>query len=265
MVEHLEAARLFATDVEALGCKLALDDFGTGFGSFTYLSNLPLSYIKIDRSHVHALAGGIDDQRLVRSIIGIGGLFGLQTVAEGIEDETTLELLRDLGADLAQGFHLGRPSPVAGWSSLAPRTEAWLDAVPTRERNHARLHPQEHEDVHDSAPEFGFGDVGETAVRQGRTRLRAGRLHLSPRPMPNVHSPLRPSPRGGRGGLRRDLRLGPDEASTTRSSRSARLDTIRVAPEVWRGFSAGPDGLEVLAFGARHDGDGEVDPKWWVE
>ena len=45
----------------------------------------------------------------------------------------------------------------------------------------------------------------------------------------------------------------------------ARLDTIRVAPEVWRGFSAGPDGLEIIAFGARHDGDGEVDPEWWVE
>ncbi len=92
---------------------LALDDFGTGFGSFTYLSNLPLSYVKIDRSHVKALAEDPDDQRLVRSIIGIGGLFGLQTVAEGIEDERTLDLLRELGADLAQGFHLGRPSPVS--------------------------------------------------------------------------------------------------------------------------------------------------------
>ena len=74
VVEHLDAARLFAADVVALGCRLALDDFGTGFGSFTYLSHLPLQ-LPEDRldSYVQALAAQPDDQRLVRGIIGIGG------------------------------------------------------------------------------------------------------------------------------------------------------------------------------------------------
>jgi EAL domain-containing protein (putative c-di-GMP-specific phosphodiesterase class I) len=111
VVEQLDAARLFAADVVALGCHLALDDFGTGFGSFTYLSHLPLSYLKIDRSYVEALAAQPDDQRLVRGIIGIGGLFGLQTIAEGVQDEPTAALLRDLGADFAQGDCFGRAAP----------------------------------------------------------------------------------------------------------------------------------------------------------
>jgi PAS domain S-box-containing protein len=111
VVAQPDAARLFAADVVALGCHLALDDFGTGFGSFTYLSHLPLSYLKIDRSYVEALAAQPDDQRLVRGIIGIGGLFGLQTIAEGVQDEPTAALLRDLGADLAQGDCFGRAAP----------------------------------------------------------------------------------------------------------------------------------------------------------
>ncbi|HEY5318507.1 MAG TPA: EAL domain-containing protein [Solirubrobacteraceae bacterium] len=110
--QHLEAARAFAHDVERLGCRLALDDFGTGFGSFTYLRSLPLSYIKIDLSFVRGLVESRDDRRVVQSIIGIADQFDLATIAEGVEDHATLELLRELGADYAQGFHLGRPAPL---------------------------------------------------------------------------------------------------------------------------------------------------------
>jgi EAL domain-containing protein (putative c-di-GMP-specific phosphodiesterase class I) len=112
VAEHLGAASEFAEDVTNLGCRLALDDFGTGFGSLTYLNNLPLSFIKIDMSFVRDLAATPQDDRLVRGVIEIAGVFGLQTIAEGIEDESTLELLRDLGTDYAQGFHLGRPAPL---------------------------------------------------------------------------------------------------------------------------------------------------------
>jgi PAS domain S-box-containing protein len=108
-VEHQEAAREFAAAITALGCRLALDDFGTGFGSFTYLRALPLSYLKIDRTFVRDLVTRPDDRRVVQSIIGIAQQFGLMTIAEGVEDAATLDLLRELGADHAQGFHLGRP------------------------------------------------------------------------------------------------------------------------------------------------------------
>jgi PAS domain S-box-containing protein len=111
-VEHLEAAEEFAAELTELGCGLALDDFGTGFGSFTYLRRLPLRYLKIDRSFVSNLPRSADDRRVVQSIIGIAERFGLRTIAEGVEDEATLELVRQLGADYAQGFHLGRPAPL---------------------------------------------------------------------------------------------------------------------------------------------------------
>ncbi len=110
--EVLESAASFATDLTSLGCGLALDDFGTGFGSFTYLRVLPLRYLKIDRSFVTGLPESLDDQRVVRSIIGIAEQFGLQTIAEGVEHAETVELLTELGTHYVQGFHLGRPAPV---------------------------------------------------------------------------------------------------------------------------------------------------------
>ena len=111
--EHLDAACEFATGLTGFGCGLALDDFGTGFGSFTYLRRLPLRYLKIDRSFVVDIANSRDDRRVVQSIVGIAAQFGLLTIAEGVEDAATLALLRELGADYAQGFHLGRPLPLA--------------------------------------------------------------------------------------------------------------------------------------------------------
>jgi PAS domain S-box-containing protein len=112
-VVQLEAARAFAAEITDLGSRLALDDFGVGFGSFRYLRSLPLSLIKIDTSFVRGLTTSPHDRRVVKGVIGIAREFGLKTVAEGVEDEATLTHLRDLGADFAQGFHLGRPALVA--------------------------------------------------------------------------------------------------------------------------------------------------------
>ncbi len=109
---HLDAACEFADELTALGCGLALDDFGTGFGSFTYLRRLPLRYLKIDRSFVLDLVQSADDQRVVRSIIQIARRFGLRAIAEGVENQATLDLLQNLGADYVQGFHTGRPAPI---------------------------------------------------------------------------------------------------------------------------------------------------------
>jgi EAL domain-containing protein (putative c-di-GMP-specific phosphodiesterase class I) len=97
-----------------LGCGLALDDFGTGFGSFTYLKRLPISYLKIDIEFVRDLVTNPANQHVVRAIVSLAQAFGLQTIAEGVEDEATLQLLRDEGVDYAQGFHLGRPAPLDG-------------------------------------------------------------------------------------------------------------------------------------------------------
>jgi PAS domain S-box-containing protein len=112
-VGSLEAACAFSAELTDLGVGLALDDFGTGFGSFTYLRRLPLRYLKIDISFVRNLPRSIDDQRVVRSTIAIAREFGLQTIAEGVEDAATVDLLGALGADYAQGNYLGSPADVS--------------------------------------------------------------------------------------------------------------------------------------------------------
>jgi PAS domain S-box-containing protein len=110
--ENLEAARDFAWRLRGLGCGFALDDFGTGYGTFAYLKHLPVTFIKIDIEFVRYLAIDPSDQKIVKSIIAVAQNFGVQTIAEGVEHQTTLDLLRDLGVDYAQGFLIGEPAPV---------------------------------------------------------------------------------------------------------------------------------------------------------
>jgi EAL domain-containing protein (putative c-di-GMP-specific phosphodiesterase class I) len=104
--------RAFAERVRRLGCRLALDDFGTGFGSFIYLKHLPVSELKIDMEFVRHVSHSPADRRLVESIVMIARALGVRTVAEGVEDEATLTLLREYGVDFAQGCHLGAPAPL---------------------------------------------------------------------------------------------------------------------------------------------------------
>lgn len=110
--ENLEAARDFAWRLRALGCGFALDDFGTGYGTFAYLKHLPVTFLKIDIEFVRYLAIDPSDQKIVKSIIAVAQNFGVQTIAEGVEHQATLDLLRELGVDYAQGFLIGEPKPV---------------------------------------------------------------------------------------------------------------------------------------------------------
>jgi diguanylate cyclase (GGDEF)-like protein/PAS domain S-box-containing protein len=111
-VANIAQAGAFAARLQALGCGLALDDFGTGFGAFTYLRHLPADYLKIDMEFVRDIACDEDNRRVVDAIVDVARRFGLRTIAEGVEDERTLEVLREAGVDCAQGFHLGRPEPI---------------------------------------------------------------------------------------------------------------------------------------------------------
>ncbi|HEY4451293.1 MAG TPA: EAL domain-containing protein [Solirubrobacteraceae bacterium] len=113
LMEDVAVGAAFAQGLAGIGCQLALDDFGTGFGSFTYLKTIPVDYLKIDIDFVRDLTSNPANQHLVKAIVGLAQGFGCQTVAEGVEDAETLELLRNYGVDFAQGFHLGRPAPLA--------------------------------------------------------------------------------------------------------------------------------------------------------
>lgn len=113
VVADIVGATRFAERLGARGCRFALDDFGTGYAALTYLKHLPLSYLKIDVDFVRDLLHNERSRAVVSGVVALAGGFGLQTIAEGVEDAETLSLLSELGVDLAQGYHLGRPEPYA--------------------------------------------------------------------------------------------------------------------------------------------------------
>jgi len=111
-IVNIDHARAFAARLAELGCELALDDFGAGFGSFYYLKRLPFDYLKIDGDFIRQLTSSREDQLVVRAIVQIAQGLGKRTVAEFVGDQETLLLLRELGVDDGQGFHLGKPAPL---------------------------------------------------------------------------------------------------------------------------------------------------------
>jgi diguanylate cyclase (GGDEF)-like protein/PAS domain S-box-containing protein len=111
-IASMDEARTFAESLTRLGCRFALDDFGAGFGSFFYLKYLPLDYLKIDGEFIQNLPRSSVDQRMVRAMVDVAAGLGLRTIAEFVESEQTLELLREYGVDFVQGYHVGRPRPL---------------------------------------------------------------------------------------------------------------------------------------------------------
>ena len=111
-IANMTEATRFAQGLTNLGCSLALDDFGTGFGSFYYLKHLPVRYVKLDGEFIHNLPRNPVDEHMVRAIVGVAHGLGIQTVAESVADDETIEMLHAHGVDFAQGFHIGRPAPV---------------------------------------------------------------------------------------------------------------------------------------------------------
>jgi EAL domain-containing protein (putative c-di-GMP-specific phosphodiesterase class I) len=110
--EDIAAAASFCDHVTALGAQLALDDFGMGYGGLLYLKSLPVEMLKIDVEFVHDVVSNRCSRAVVEAVATIADDLGQVTVAEGVEDEATRGLLRELGVHCGQGFHLGRPVPV---------------------------------------------------------------------------------------------------------------------------------------------------------
>jgi EAL domain-containing protein (putative c-di-GMP-specific phosphodiesterase class I) len=108
-VANLTHAQAFAQRLRDLGCRFALDDFGAGFGSFYYLKHLPFDYIKIDGEFVrHAVSGRID-QLVIEGVVRIAQGLGKETIAEFVTDERIQRVVKRLGVDYAQGYHVGKP------------------------------------------------------------------------------------------------------------------------------------------------------------
>jgi len=117
-ISDLAQATNFITLLKDCGCMFALDDFGSGFSSFSYLKKLPVDFLKIDGSFVRDICTNSIDLAMVRSINDIGHVMGKKTIAEFVEDRGVLEVLRDIGVDYAQGFEIGRPTPLAQFFSI---------------------------------------------------------------------------------------------------------------------------------------------------
>ncbi|MGC2169415.1 MAG: EAL domain-containing protein [Acidimicrobiales bacterium] len=113
LVRDLRGAEQFVRGLNNLGVKVALDDFGAGYSGFAYLKRLPVSYLKIDRELVQDLHEEISSRYVVSAVVSLAKAFGMDTVAEGAENDETLRLLKELGVDHVQGYVLGRPAPVS--------------------------------------------------------------------------------------------------------------------------------------------------------
>jgi EAL domain-containing protein (putative c-di-GMP-specific phosphodiesterase class I) len=119
MMADPEHAVTLLGHLSAMGIRIAVDDFGTGFSSLGYLKRLPVNELKIDKSFVIDMVRNDNDAVIVRSTIDLAHNLGLKVVAEGVEDNDTMDLLKILRCDTAQGFLISKAIP-------AKEFESWL-------------------------------------------------------------------------------------------------------------------------------------------
>jgi diguanylate cyclase (GGDEF)-like protein len=112
-----QRAHRVMTELADIGVILSIDDFGTGYSSLAYLIDLPVHELKIDRAFVRDMVTDPHRFAIVRLVVDLARSLGLQTIAEGVEDDSTWEQLAALGCDSAQGYHLARPMPAELFST----------------------------------------------------------------------------------------------------------------------------------------------------
>ena len=110
-MKDVEASLQLLNALTSMGVKISIDDFGTGYSSLLYLKRMPASELKIDRAFVRDLETNSEDAAIVSSIVALGRSLQLQVVAEGVETEAQRAYLNQLGCDVLQGYHLGKPMP----------------------------------------------------------------------------------------------------------------------------------------------------------
>lgn len=139
-VANLQRAQTFMHTLKRTGCKFSLDDFGTGLSSFAYLKLFPVDTLKIDGSFIHDLSTNVVSQSVVAAISEVARVMQLDSVAEFVQDEATLALLRKLGITWAQGYLFGQPASLSERiAGLAGRdSEATVVASPLRPRSARR-------------------------------------------------------------------------------------------------------------------------------
>ncbi|MDH4945165.1 EAL domain-containing protein [Sulfurimonas sp. C5] len=110
--DDYEEVYSFCMKIRSYGIKIALDDFGSGYSNFTHILHLPVDYIKIDSSLISNIDRDISSQIMVETIVSLARKLNVETIAEFVSSEDILEMVKSLGVDYAQGFHLGKPLPI---------------------------------------------------------------------------------------------------------------------------------------------------------
>ena len=119
-IQNIEDAADFMHEMRSLGCEFTLSDFGTGQSSFEYLKRLPVNYVKIDHSFIKELVTSSADYAMVKSIHEIAHFMAKKTIAEQVNDEETLNILRSIGIDLAMGGEVSKAIPLAKLANFIP-------------------------------------------------------------------------------------------------------------------------------------------------
>ena len=110
-IKALEGNSAILDELKRIGVRMSIDDFGTGYSSLSYLKRLPADALKIDRSFIKALGESVEDTAILQMIVDLAHAFGMEVAAEGVESEGQAEQLKEMGCDLAQGYHFTKPLP----------------------------------------------------------------------------------------------------------------------------------------------------------
>ena len=110
-IDAVEANAQALERIQALEVRISIDDFGMGYSSLSYLKLLPADALKIDKSFVKGFGENVEDTAIARMVIELAHTLGMEVIAEGVESEEQARLLREMGCNMAQGFHFAKPLP----------------------------------------------------------------------------------------------------------------------------------------------------------
>ena len=133
-IERLASAQDVVGSLKELGVRLALDDFGTGYSSLSYLRDLPFDSVKIDRSLIANIVDSSRGAELAAAIVHMGHALGLEVIAEGVETQAQIAVLRSLGCDIAKGFWFAKPMAPEQLTTFLRERPRWLPGQTRRPR-----------------------------------------------------------------------------------------------------------------------------------
>ncbi len=125
-MENAERTIEILSELNRIGAQLSIDDFGTGYSSLSYLHRLPFNTLKIDRSFVNSVGENGENSEILQTIISLAKNLKMKVIAEGIETESQLSLLRNLGCDYGQGFLMSKPLPKEEMETLLYQNHSWF-------------------------------------------------------------------------------------------------------------------------------------------